>query len=185
MESVLRAAATAAGACAAIIIVGGVIATRHGIPLRPCDSISRIPLAVIIILHMRGVAPDNLPIDLIQVIGLQHDGRDDSLARRGLHPHLHDPEEQVEFRLDGGGVAFLVDGEGGARGGGVVDRPRGEVPGVAGLGGGEVEGVVGGEGGVGGAGAVEWVAGCPGLGESEGEEQRQEGVEEDGKGGRH
>ena len=80
----------------------------------------------------------------------------------------------------------MVDGEGGARGGGVVDRARGEVPCVARLGQREVEGVIRGEGGVGGAGAVERLAGCPCLGEGEGEEQGEQAVDEgDGTGGRH
>ena len=174
MEPVLRATAAAG------------IAIGHGKPLRARESIGGIPLAIIIILHMRSVATNDLPIDLIQVVGLQHDGRDDPLAGGSLHPHLHDPEEQIEFRLDGGGVALLVDGESGAGGGGVVDCACGEVPRVTGLGGGEVEGMVGGEGGVGGAGAVEWVAGGPGLGEGEGEEKGEDGGgEEDGEGGRH
>ena len=183
VEPVLRAAAAAAAAGAVTVVV---VVVGHGIPLGARNGIGGIALAIVIVLHVRGVAADDLPVDLVEVVGLEHDGRDDPGPARRLHPHLHDPEEEVEFRLDGRGVALLVDREGRPRRCRVVDRPRREVPSAARLGGREVERVVGGEGGVGRAGAVEWVAGCPGLGEGEGDGEGEEGMDEEGaKGRRH
>ncbi len=70
-----------------------------------------VTFAEIIRHGMRAVPTHELPINLIQVIRLQHDGRDDAGALAGLHDHRHGTEEDVEFGDDGRGLAFLVDGE--------------------------------------------------------------------------
>lgn len=135
----------------------------------------RVPLAEIIGLNVRGVASDEFPVHLIQIVGLEDDAADDSPACGGSHPYFDFAEEEVEFGLDGGGFALGVDREFGARGA-VFDDARGGVPGAAGGGGDEVVGVVCAEGGVGGAGGcVEGVAGCEGLG---GDRRCGEGGEE-------
>lgn len=52
------------------------------------------------------------PVDLVQVVALDHDRTHDARSRRGLHRHLDAAVEDVEVGLDGRRVASLGDGEG-------------------------------------------------------------------------
>lgn len=72
---------------------------------------SGVALAEEIGLHVRGVAADELPIDLVKIVGLEHDGRDDTLARRGLQLHIDTTEEEVEVGLDSRSLALLGNAE--------------------------------------------------------------------------
>ena len=51
------------------------------------------------------------PVNLIEVIGLQNNGADNTLARSSLHLYGDLTVEEVEVGLDGGGIALLVDSE--------------------------------------------------------------------------
>ena len=83
-------------------------------PLHPVVGAGRISLAVVICFCVGGVAADELPIDLVQIVGFQHYGADDPLSAGCFQPYLHFAEEDVEVRLDGGRVAFVFNGEFGA-----------------------------------------------------------------------
>ena len=83
-------------------------------PQCSCRRGRGIALAVIIRLAVCCVRAGELPVDLVQVVGLEHDAADNSLARGGLEPDLDFAEEDVEFGLHCGRIAFVVDGELGA-----------------------------------------------------------------------
>ena len=55
---------------------------------------------------MCGVAADDLPVDFVEVIGLQDDGTDDAAALGGAHPYFYLSEEEVEVGLDCGSIAL-------------------------------------------------------------------------------
>lgn len=61
------------------------------------------------------------PVNLVQVLGLQDDTADNTLARGGLHGDLDLSVEDVEVGLDGRGFPALADGERSAVGGVVLD----------------------------------------------------------------
>jgi len=56
-------------------------------------------------------ATEELPVDLVEVIALEDDGADDTLARSGLHGHINAAEEEVEVGLDGRRLTLLGDAE--------------------------------------------------------------------------
>jgi hypothetical protein len=51
------------------------------------------------------------PVNLIEVIGLQNNGADNTLARSSLHLDGDLTVEEIEVGLDGWGIALLVDSE--------------------------------------------------------------------------
>ena len=55
-----------------------------------------IALAEVVGLGVRGVATHELPVNLVQVVGLEHDAADNTLARGGLHDDGDGAEEDVE-----------------------------------------------------------------------------------------
>lgn len=87
----------------------------------------RISLAEIVRLHIAVVPAHELPVHLVEIVGLEHHGRDDALAGRRLHDDLNLAEEEVEVGLHGGGVETLIYGEFGAVAA-VVDRAGGGIP---------------------------------------------------------
>ena len=101
------------------------------VPESPCRRGGGVALAVIVRFTVGGVRAGELPVYLVQVVGLEHDAADHALAGGGLEPDLDFAEEDVEFGLHCGGIASVVDGELGA----VIvvqDGARGGVPGRAG-----------------------------------------------------
>lgn len=74
----------------------------------------RVALSEVVGLGVGGVAAHHFPIDLVQVVGLEHDTADDALSRGGLHDHLDGAEEDVKVRLDGRRVEAAADAEGAA-----------------------------------------------------------------------
>ena len=100
--------------CRVIVIpLGWTPAIWQRIPIRPLHCIGRVALPVVVILSMGVVVPDELLVYLIQVIGLQYHGADDSLSRGRLEPDLDFAKEDIEFALNCGRVTFLGDSEGG------------------------------------------------------------------------
>lgn len=71
-------------------------------------------LAVVVCLDLGGVVADPLPVNLVEVVRLQHHTTDDTRACSHLDLHFDDAEEDVEGGLDGGRVELLGDGEFGA-----------------------------------------------------------------------
>lgn len=82
-----------------------------GIPLRARRCRSDITLAIIVRLPVCSVCPRELPVHLVQIIGLEHDAADDSLARRGFHPDFDLAEEYRELRLDSWCISAFGDRE--------------------------------------------------------------------------
>jgi len=109
-------------------------------------------------LHLAGVVSDPFPIDLVQVVRLQHHTADDTCALGHLHPRLDHAEEDIEVGLEQGGLAFLREGKLGSLGGGGVIT-RGHVPDGTVEGGIEVPLMLRTQRRVGGTGLVERVAG--------------------------
>ena len=70
-----------------------------------------VALAEEVGLDLSGVATEELPIDLVEIVRLQDDGANDTLAGGGHHGHVDAAEKDVEIGLDGRGLAVLVDGE--------------------------------------------------------------------------
>ena len=120
---------------------------------------------------MGGIAAHEFPVHLVEVVGLEHNGRDDAGAIGGLHDHRDDAEEDVEGRLDCGRITRLMNGELGAPA--VVGHgPGGSVP-YDGIGvlNGEVEGSICSESRIiRTVGCVEWIARRPRLSEGGAEE---------------
>lgn len=71
----------------------------------------RVAFAKVIRLHRFGRTTKPLPINLVEVVGLENDAADDTSSRGGLHTDGHFPEEQVPGRLHGRSVSGLRDGE--------------------------------------------------------------------------
>lgn len=165
------------------VVVEGVLRGLDGV-VDGARVARRVALAEVVGLDVAVVAAHELPVDLVQVVGFQHHGRDDALAGRGLHDDLGLAEEEVEVGLHRRRVVALVDGELGPVGA-VVDGAGGRVPHLRRHGRrGQVDAVVGdAEGGVDGAGRrVERVAGRPCLGVDEGGEEGEEDWEKGGSG---
>lgn len=70
-----------------------------------------VAFAEVVGFHVGGVAAHEFPVDFVEVIGFEHDGRDDALAAGGFHDHFDLAAEDVEVCLHGGGVAALVNCE--------------------------------------------------------------------------
>lgn len=60
-----------------------------------------------------GEGGNTYPVNLIEVIGLQNNGADNTLAGSSLHLDGDLTVEEIEVGLDGRGIALLVDREGG------------------------------------------------------------------------
>ena len=102
----------------------------------------RVALAEIVGFNVAVVAAHELPVDFVEVVRLQHHGRDDALSRCGLHDDFDLAEEEIEVCLDGGRVEALVYRELGTVGA-IVDNAGGCVPDCGGHGGrGKVDAVV-------------------------------------------
>ena len=99
-----------------MIALGGIPTVGQSIPFRPLVGIGRVALPVVVVLGVRVVVTDELLVYFIQVIGFQYHTTDHPFSRGGFEPDLDFAEEDVEFGLDGRGVASLGDGEGGTRG---------------------------------------------------------------------
>lgn len=60
-------------------------------------------------LELVGITAKQLDVDLVQVVALEIEGRDDTLSLGGLHHHLDLAEHDVEVGLDGRVVKALGD----------------------------------------------------------------------------
>lgn len=83
--------------------------------------------AVEVGLHGVHVVSDPFPIDLVQIVRLEDHTADDAPAMGYLEMSLDDAEEDVEVRLQGRRLQFLLDGELGAFGG-VLELTVGDIP---------------------------------------------------------
>lgn len=88
-------------------------------PLRVADGLvgaavvrGGVALAKVVGLHLVDVAAQPLPVDLVEVVGLEDHAADDAGSGRGLDDGRDGAEEHVELGLHGRGVARLGDGEG-------------------------------------------------------------------------
>lgn len=81
-----------------------------------------VALAEVVGLDLGGIAAEPLPVDLVEVVGLQDEAGDDAGAGGDLDHGLDGTEEQVLGGGDGGGVGLRGNGELGALGGVVVER---------------------------------------------------------------
>lgn len=86
-----------------------------------------ITLAEVVGLDLGGVAAEPLPVDLVEVVGLQDEASNNASSDGRTAPDVDLSEEEVLLAGDGGGVALLLDGEDGAvvavgQGGAVSER---------------------------------------------------------------
>ena len=100
-----------------------------------------VSLAEVVGLNLSIVATQPFPIDLVQVIGLQHSAADDASSRSRLDGVFHLAKHDIPARLDQGPIAFLGDCECGTVGAIVCDGSRGSE--LGGCTGGKVELLVG------------------------------------------
>jgi hypothetical protein len=100
-----------------------------------------VALAEVVGLDLGVVAADPLPVDLIEVVGLEDDAGDDTRTGGGLDLTVELAEEDVVVRGLGGGLLLVGDGEDGALLAVVLDGGAGEgVEVLVTLGLGEVDG---------------------------------------------
>lgn len=96
-------------------IDGVVVVVVLGCALHPVILAARVigcvTLAEVVGKSVCGVGAEELPVDLVQALGLQDGARHNALAFGGLHDHLDTAEEDVEGRQDGGRVSTELDGE--------------------------------------------------------------------------
>ena len=71
-------------------------------------------LAEVVGLDLGVVGADPLPIDLVEVIGLEDEGGDNTLAEGGPHGNVDLAEEDVAGRSNGRSIGLLLDGVNGA-----------------------------------------------------------------------
>lgn len=88
---------------------------------------SRIALAEVVGLHLGRVATNPLPINLVQIVGLQYETRDYSSTGCGLNLHVNLAEEDVLGAGDSRSIGLLVDCEHGA---GAIVLNRGAIGGL-------------------------------------------------------
>ena len=65
-------------------------------------------------LDLGGVAAESLPVDLIEVVRLEHEAGHDTDATSSAHGHIDLAEEDVLLGADGGRLLLVGDGENGA-----------------------------------------------------------------------
>lgn len=110
--------------------VGGVV-VEFGVGVVDLEELAVLvvgdTLAVVVGLDLGGVVANPFPVNLVQVVRLQHDTTDDTSTGSHLDVHFDDAEEDVEGGLDCGRFELLVDGEFGALVG-VDDFAIGDVP---------------------------------------------------------
>lgn len=70
-----------------------------------------VALAKVVGLNLGILAAEPLPVDLIQIIGLDNYTADDTGSGGSLHEDLGAAEEEIPRRLDSWGIALLVQGE--------------------------------------------------------------------------
>ena len=119
------------------LILGG----RDGVESSAVEG-AVVTLSEVVGLDLLGIGTDPLPVDLIEIIGLEHERGHDALAVGRLHDDLDAAEEEVPVRLDGGCHLLVSDVEldtiggvlqgGAGEGGEVLGRTAGEVDGLGG-----------------------------------------------------
>lgn len=119
-----------------------------------------VALAEVVGLDLLGVAADPLPVDLVEIVGLEHERGHDALSVGRLHHDLDAAEEEVPVRLHGGGHLLGGDVELDTLAG-VLQGRAGELEEVARLARGEVDGLGGAESEVIGAGWREMLVIAP------------------------
>lgn len=70
-----------------------------------------VAFAEVVGFDLGGIAAESLPVDLVQVIGLEHNRANNASAGSSLQCHLGSPEKEVGRSLDGRSIALLGDGE--------------------------------------------------------------------------
>lgn len=73
-----------------------------------------VALAEVVGLDVGDVAAEDLPVDFVEIVGLEHDAADDALAAGGFGNDLDNAEEEVEVGLDGRSDTLFGNGEFGA-----------------------------------------------------------------------
>ena len=71
----------------------------------------RVALAKVVHLGMSGVVTNKLPVNFVEIVGLQNDGRDDTSAASSLHGNLNKTVVEVTIALNGGRITSLLDTE--------------------------------------------------------------------------
>lgn len=94
--------------------------------VRGCVSLSEV-----VCLHLGCGASKPLPVDLIEIIGLENGRGHDSGSRRGLHHNGDDTEKDIEVGLDRRGITRLGNGVDGTVGVIVGQTAVGDIPVVA------------------------------------------------------
>ena len=72
---------------------------------------SCVALAEVVGLNLRSITTQPLPVNLVQIVRLEDEARDNTLAERGLDGHIDLAEEDVLVGTNRGSITFLVDGE--------------------------------------------------------------------------
>lgn len=91
----------------------------------------RVSLSEVVRFHLGCGASKPLPVDLIEIVGLENGRGHNSSSRRGLHHNRDDTEKDIEVGLDRRGITRLGNGVDGAVGVIVGQAAVGDIPVVA------------------------------------------------------
>ena len=72
---------------------------------------SRVALAEVVHLSMGGIVTNELPVNFVEIVGLQNNGRDDTSAASSLHGDLDETVVEVAVALNGGRISGLLNTE--------------------------------------------------------------------------
>jgi hypothetical protein len=135
-----------------------------------------VALAEVVHLDLVGDTTNELPVNLIKILGLEDNGRDDTLASGSLGLDLDVSEVEIALGLDSRGIALLGENKVGA-GRAVRERAGSLLPALDALSSGLEVGVEGGgHGGVVGALLLRGVAFCECLGAGDGDNRARADV---------
>lgn len=107
------------GICVEVVMVS------HVIVKGTATIAAGIAFAKVVALHLVVVGSKPLPVDFVQIVGLQHGTAHDALSGGGLDRILHFAKHDVPAGLDQRTVPLLGDGEGRTIGAIVRDASRG------------------------------------------------------------
>lgn len=93
--------------------VEAIVVARVRVEGSPAEALG-IALAKVVGLHLRVVTAQPLPVDLVQIVGLEDGAADDALAGSRLDLEVDAPKHYVPVGLEQGRVALLGHGEGSA-----------------------------------------------------------------------
>lgn len=86
-----------------------------------------VAFAEVVGFNLGGITAESFPVDLVQVIGFEHNRADNASTGSSLHRHLGSTEKEVCTGFDGRSIALFGNGERGTVAA-VADRACGDTP---------------------------------------------------------